>query len=40
MKFGDRKGTIKTLVLQGNDLELFRKLFGAVRAIFSLCGSF
>ena len=26
--------------MTGNPLELFRKLFGAVRAIFWLCGSF
>ena len=27
-------------VMTGNPLELFRKVFGAVRAIFWLCGSF
>ena len=35
---------LKALVLLGNDpvspLELFRKFFGAVRAIFWFCGSF
>ena len=39
---GELSGTIclKTLVLLGSALELFRNLFGAVRAIFWLWGSF
>ena len=39
---GELSGAIclKTLVLLGSALELFRKFFGAVRAIFWLWGSF
>ena len=39
---GELSGAIrlKTLVLLGSDLELFRKFFGAVRAMFWLWGSF
>ena len=39
---GELSGAIclKTLVLLGSILELFRKFFGAVRAIFWLWGSF
>ena len=39
---GEFSGAIclKTLVLLGSALELFRKFFGAVRAIFWLWGSF
>ena len=39
---GELSGAIclKILVLLGSALELFRKFFGAVRAIFWLCGSF
>ena len=41
-RLGELSGAIclKTLVALGNDGQLFRKFFGAVRAIFCFCGSF